>query len=59
LAKESRREWIETIERAGRKRSGLRLVDVAPGWFRIEYPRNIAEIRRALRDEDRKSRRRK
>ena len=29
------------------------MVDVAPGWFRVEYPPNIAEIRRALqRTED-------
>jgi hypothetical protein len=59
LAKVSRRELIEAVERARRKRSGLRVVDLAPNWFRIEYPRNVAEIRRALRDEDRKSRRRK
>lgn len=54
LAKDSRREWIETLERARRKRSGLRVVDIAPNWFRIEYPRNIAEIRRALKEEDRR-----
>ena len=28
------------------------MVDIAPGWFRIEYPRNVAEIRRALKEED-------
>jgi hypothetical protein len=59
LAKVSRRELIEGVERARRKRSGLRVVDLAPNWFRIEYPRNVAEICRALRAEDRKSRRRK
>ena len=59
LAKESRQDWIRTLKRARRKRSGLRVVDLAPGWFRIEYPRNVAEIRRAIRSEDRKSRRRK
>ena len=52
LAKDSRRELIEAVERARRKRSGLRVVDLAPGWFRIEYPRNIAEIRRALKEEE-------
>ena len=59
LAKESCLELIEDVERARRKRSGLRVVDLAPGWFRIEWPRNVAEIRRAIRSEDRKSRRRK
>jgi hypothetical protein len=60
LAKQSRQEWIKTIERAGRKRSGLRVVDLAPNWFRIEYPRNVVEIRRALREEGRlESKRRK
>ena len=59
LAKESCLELIEDLERARRKRSGLRVVDLAPGWFRIECPRNVAEIRRAIRSEDRKFRRRK
>ena len=53
LAKKSRHEWLEAVDRARRKRSGLRVVDIAPGWFRIEYPRNVAEIRRALREEGR------
>jgi hypothetical protein len=54
LAKQSRIDLIESADRARRKRSGLRVVNIAPGWFRIEYPRNVAEIRRALRDEDRR-----
>ena len=54
LAKQSRIDLIESADRARRKRSGLRVVDIAPGWFRIEYPRNVAEIRRALKEEDRR-----
>jgi hypothetical protein len=60
LAKQSRIDLIEAVDRARRKRSGLRVVDIAPGWFRIEYPRNVAEIRRALKEEGRlESKRRK
>jgi hypothetical protein len=51
LAEQSRIDLIEGVDRARRKRSGLRVIDLAPNWFRIEYPRNVAEIRRALRDE--------
>ena len=62
LAKESRQDSIRTLKRARRKRSDLRVVDVAPGWFRVEFPPNIAEIRRALQEDDevdaRKARRR-
>ena len=47
LAKKSHQDWIQDPQAR------------APAWLRIEYPRNVAEIRRAIRSEDRKSRRRK
>ena len=52
LAKESRIDWIKSLKRARRKKSDLRAIDVAPGWFRIEYPPNIAEIHKALKEDD-------
>jgi hypothetical protein len=59
LAKEPRLELIETADRARQRKKNLRLVDAAPGWFRIEYPRNVAEIHRALKDEGEENRSRR
>lgn len=51
LALEARKGWIDVAGTARRREGKIVLVDIAPGWFRIEYSANVAALRLALADD--------
>lgn len=57
-AKGTKPMWADWIEGARKQEDGLNLINIAPGWFRVEDPRATAALERVLRRNRRCRRRR-
>jgi hypothetical protein len=41
-------QWADWIDGARKQEDGLNLINIAPGWFRVEDPRATAALKRVL-----------